>query len=386
MRSALPIIATGLLLGICAPAGAATGGASTSVSGVIAGVDCALSCAGLSLAQTASVLRIGGTGLADVAQVTFIGAGGDADDVTASATAVTDTKVMVTVPAGTPSGRVRVINSDGTASAPSRQSIAVTTSPPPPSGAVHAKLSSTKVYFDGTKPATLSYFIDSALPSQVTITLVHGTHGAQVASWGPTFVAAGTVGQVTWAGTKTPDGGGVAATGRYTFQISVAGSGTRAVLGPQATSSFAFLPDVFPVAGKHSFSMGEGRFGAGRSGHTHQGQDIMAKCGVPLVAARGGVVEKVDVDPNAGNYVVIDAAGTGVDMFYAHLREPSPLKEGDPVLSGQPIGVVGRTGDATACHLHFEEWTAPGWYKGGHPFDPLPDLRVWEREARAAKK
>jgi murein DD-endopeptidase MepM/ murein hydrolase activator NlpD len=35
------------------------------------------------------------------------------------------------------------------------------------------------------------------------------------------------------------------------------------------------------------------------------------------------------------------------------------------------IGVVGQTGDATACHLHFEIWTAPGWYEGG---DPMPSV------------
>jgi murein DD-endopeptidase MepM/ murein hydrolase activator NlpD len=40
--------------------------------------------------------------------------------------------------------------------------------------------------------------------------------------------------------------------------------------------------------------------------------------------------------------------------------------------------VVGQTGDATACHLHFEEWSSPGWYSGGRPFDPLADLKSWD--------
>jgi len=48
---------------------------------------------------------------------------------------------------------------------------------------------------------------------------------------------------------------------------------------------------------------------------------------------------------------------------------------GDSVSAGDNVGEVGRTGDATACHLHFEEWTAPGWYAGGHAKDPLSFLR-----------
>jgi murein DD-endopeptidase MepM/ murein hydrolase activator NlpD len=42
---------------------------------------------------------------------------------------------------------------------------------------------------------------------------------------------------------------------------------------------------------------------------------------------------------------------------------------------------VGDTGRASGCHLHFEEWTAPGWYAGGKPFDPLPDLRAWDAQS-----
>ena len=61
-----------------------------------------------------------------------------------------------------------------------------------------------------------------------------------------------------------------------------------------------------------------------------------------------------------------------------HLRERSPLKKGARVLTGQVIGEVGHTGDATACHLHFEIWTGPGWYTGGEPIDPLPSLKAWD--------
>ena len=43
-----------------------------------------------------------------------------------------------------------------------------------------------------------------------------------------------------------------------------------------------------------------------------------------------------------------------------HLRDPALVQKGDAVITGQTIGFVGRTGDATACHLHFEMWPAPG--------------------------
>jgi murein DD-endopeptidase MepM/ murein hydrolase activator NlpD len=136
---------------------------------------------------------------------------------------------------------------------------------------------------------------------------------------------------------------------------------------------------VFPVPGPHDFGTSGSRFGAGRAGHTHQGQDVMAECGAPLIAARGGQVQYAGYEDTAGNYLVIDGKGTGFDMAYMHLAEPSPLQAGDLVRAGQPIGVVGDTGSATACHLHFEIWASPGWYEGGGPIDPLPYLLRWDR-------
>jgi murein DD-endopeptidase MepM/ murein hydrolase activator NlpD len=42
---------------------------------------------------------------------------------------------------------------------------------------------------------------------------------------------------------------------------------------------------------------------------------------------------------------------------------------------------VGDTGNASGCHLHFELWSAPGWYAGGEPFDPLPRLQRWDAQS-----
>lgn len=186
--------------------------------------------------------------------------------------------------------------------------------------------------------------------------------------------------RIRWDGTTSE--GRPARNGRYSFRIEAQG-GTE--ISARATTSseplslgFALYGYAFPILGPHEFGSSAGRFGAGRSGHTHQGQDTMAACGTPLVAARGGTVQYAGYQYAAGNYVVIDGKGTTFDFMYAHLAEPSPLKTGETVRTGQPIGIVGDTGDASGCHLHFEIWEAPGWYEGGSPIDPLPYLEKWD--------
>jgi murein DD-endopeptidase MepM/ murein hydrolase activator NlpD len=131
---------------------------------------------------------------------------------------------------------------------------------------------------------------------------------------------------------------------------------------------------VFPVAGPHTFGDG---FGAARSGHTHQGQDIMAACGTPEVAVSRAKVKFVSFQSLAGNYVVIRNKKLHQDYMYAHLAARAPVTKGQIVQPGQQIGVVGQTGDATACHLHFELWLGK-WYRGGHPVDPRPYLQTYQ--------
>ena len=76
-----------------------------------------------------------------------------------------------------------------------------------------------------------------------------------------------------------------------------------------------------------------------RSGHTHQGQDVMAACGTPLVAARGGT-RPVRRLPGARRQLPRHRrqghrAATSCTRTCA---EPSPLQTGEPVRTGQPIG------------------------------------------------
>ena len=124
------------------------------------------------------------------------------------------------------------------------------------------------------------------------------------------------------------------------------------------------------------YGTGAAAFGGGRG---HQGQDTFAKCGTPLVAARGGVVKFKQYHSAAGHYIVIDGDNEGYDYAYMHLRDASLVDEGDHVYTGQPIGFVGDTGRASGCHLHFEIWKAPGWYSGGTAVDPLPLLKAWDK-------
>jgi murein DD-endopeptidase MepM/ murein hydrolase activator NlpD len=131
---------------------------------------------------------------------------------------------------------------------------------------------------------------------------------------------------------------------------------------------------VFPVAGAHTFGNG---FGAARSGHTHQGQDIMAACGTPLVAVSRAKVKWVSFQKLAGNYVVIRNKKLHQDYMYAHLAARASVIKGQIVQPGQQIGIVGSTGDASACHLHFELWLGK-WYRGGHPVDPMPYLQTYQ--------
>ena len=247
---------------------------------------------------------------------------------------------------------------------------------------VTAETTPHKSFYFGYRYPRLSYTIASSQPENDLQIEVVNSAGEVVKTFYRENVPPNVASKIRWDGTTNE--GRPARNGRYSFRISPQSPAAAALAARKATAStilslgFAFYGYAFPILGAHEYGMSAGRFGAARSGHTHQGQDVMAACGLPLVAARGGTVQMSTWDDAAGNYVVIDGRGTPNDFMYAHLAEPSLLHEGETVRTGQPIGIVGETGDAQGCHLHFEIWGAPGWYEGGSPFDPLPYLQKWD--------
>ena len=132
----------------------------------------------------------------------------------------------------------------------------------------------------------------------------------------------------------------------------------------------------FPIAGAFSWGGPDGRFGARREGHRHQGQDLPAASGTPVIAPYRGVVAAVQYQARgAGHYVVIHSAD--YDYVFMHLLGGSTLvRVGQRVRTGQRIASVGSSGESTGPHLHFELWVG-GWFAGGDPIDPLPLLQEW---------
>lgn len=136
---------------------------------------------------------------------------------------------------------------------------------------------------------------------------------------------------------------------------------------------------VFPLRGVFSYGSDDGRFGAGRGTRAHQGQDLLAEEGTPVVAPRSGTIKYVEYQAaGAGWYVILDGDGEDLDYAFMHLKEGSiAVRKGEQVDQGQRLASAGSSGRSTASHLHFEVWQGP-WYDGGKPIDPLPLLEQWE--------
>lgn len=107
-----------------------------------------------------------------------------------------------------------------------------------------------------------------------------------------------------------------------------------AVSDQRLTSGFGMRAD--PFTGKPAF---------------HQGIDIAARTGSPVMASADGVVKDVGSHRRLGNFVRIEH-GSGVTTQYGHLSQQR-VREGQVVRQGQVIGAIGSTGRSTGPHLDY---------------------------------
>ena len=118
-----------------------------------------------------------------------------------------------------------------------------------------------------------------------------------------------------------------------------------------------------PVAGAVSFV---DSWGDPRDGHTHQGVDMMAAYGTPVVAITSGAVTLASYGSSSGNWIILSGSD-GNSYWYMHNQE-NLVTAGSSVAAGQQIATLGDTGNAAGTpHLHFEYH--PG---GGAAVNPYP--------------
>jgi murein DD-endopeptidase MepM/ murein hydrolase activator NlpD len=132
-------------------------------------------------------------------------------------------------------------------------------------------------------------------------------------------------------------------------------------------------PPVHPVGAPVGYGEGGARYGADRGGRMHEGQDVFAASGTPLLAVHDGVVLETGNDGGRGNYVAIWSRHTRETYVYLHLLEAPAVQPAERVRAGQRVGRLGCTGSCFGDHLHFE--VRRGKTLEGPPRDPMPLLR-----------
>lgn len=134
---------------------------------------------------------------------------------------------------------------------------------------------------------------------------------------------------------------------------------------------------AFPVKSKGKAAI-QSYFGDGRDAgnRKHEGIDIFAAFRTPVVAAAAGTVQRVNENNLGGKVVWMRPAGKDYTLYYAHLDEQIAI-EGQQVLPGDTLGLMGNTGNAktTPPHLHF------GIYTSGGAIDPYPFVNPVVRTA-----
>jgi len=346
-------------------AGAEDGGVGAPAPPEVRSAQCIDRCLDLRRVAETGTVELGGRDLASVTTVRLDGAEGKLDVEPRQAKS---SRVKFRVPLGAQSGKPVVIDEFGNkARSPERLKIVGEDMITEVEGfkVTSAEATPSKSFFEGKRRSRVEYLFEAEQPTDVRIDVLKGRKRRLIDTVVKRDQDPFASHSAAWNGLG--DDGKVAPNGKYSFEVTqLSGSdGDRA--------GFRYYDHKFPLAGGHTYGDG---LGAGRN---HQGQDIFAKRGNDVYAARGGRIQTSSYHSSAGYYIVVDGAKTGVDYVYMHLSRKGRAKKGSRVKTGERIGFNDDTGNASGCHVHFEMWSAPGWYEGGHVLSPTKPLKRWDR-------
>ncbi|GGY36676.1 M23 family metallopeptidase [Pseudoduganella albidiflava] len=134
-----------------------------------------------------------------------------------------------------------------------------------------------------------------------------------------------------------------------------------------------------PVEGVRARALRDTWGGARGAGRKHEGIDIFARRGTPVLSSTEGIVTQVGTNSLGGLVVWVIGPG-GQRHYYAHLDRYADVKEGMRIQAGRVLGYVGDSGNAkgTPPHLHY------GVYDIGGAINPYPLLRCAPADIAAA--
>ncbi|WP_374063719.1 M23 family metallopeptidase [Cupriavidus sp. DF5525] len=144
----------------------------------------------------------------------------------------------------------------------------------------------------------------------------------------------------------------------------------RAIYAARLSARAALVALPVPVEGVAQRALRDTWHGMRSGGRKHEGIDIFAPRGRPVLSATEGIVTRVGTNRLGGKVVWVMGPGRQLH-YYAHLDDYASIRAGDIVAAGSVLGYVGTTGNArgTPPHLHY------GIYTAGGAINPFPLLK-----------
>lgn len=147
------------------------------------------------------------------------------------------------------------------------------------------------------------------------------------------------------------------------------------IIGMQLGDEAGTAQPLSPVAAPADYGTAINGFGNER-GRPHEGQDMFAPEGTPVVSPTATEVLETGSDGGRGNWAALWDPAAGRTYVYMHMERPAGVAAGERLGPGDRVGLLGCTGSCDGPHLHFEIRAGRGPY--APPIDPLPELRRWQ--------